>query len=225
MHISPDHIILWQHGVVVINATLVFTWVVMGLLMVISILATRRLSSEENLSRWQNLLESIVNGMAGQINDIHPGRAGRLLPFLGTLFLFIALSNILAVVPGFIPPTGSLSTTAALALCVFIAVPLYGIFQAGPIRYLKNYVRPSPLMLPFNVMGELSRTLALAVRLFGNVMSGNMIAAILLSIAPLLVPVIMQLFGLLTGLVQAYIFSVLAAVYVAAGIEVHEKQV
>ncbi|MDY7001571.1 MAG: F0F1 ATP synthase subunit A, partial [Thermodesulfobacteriota bacterium] len=127
-------------------------------------------------------------------------------------------------VPGFEPPTGSLSTTAGLALCVFVAVPVYGISQSGLIPYLKNYVRPTPLMLPFNIIGDFSRILALAVRLFGNVMSGSMIGGILLIIAPLFVPVIMQLFGLLTGLVQAYIFAVLAAVYIGAGIEVQEQR-
>jgi len=109
-------------------------------------------------------------------------------------------------------------------LCVFVAVPVYGISQSGLGAYLKNYVRPTPLMLPFNIIGDFSRILALAVRLFGNVMSGSMIGGILLIIAPLFVPVIMQLFGLLTGLVQAYIFAVLAAVYIGAGIEVQEQK-
>jgi F-type H+-transporting ATPase subunit a len=120
------------------------------------------------------------------------------------------------VIPGFKPPTGSLSTTAALALSVFVAVPLFGIVEQGVGGYLKTYTQPTLIMLPFNIISELSRTLALAVRLFGNMMSGVMIIGILLTITPLLFPVVMTLLGLLTGLVQAYIFSILAGVYIAA---------
>ena len=121
------------------------------------------------------------------------------------------------IVPGYLPPTASLSTTAALALCVFIAVSVFGVNRLGIAEYLKRYVSPSIFMLPFNLIGELSRTLALAVRLFGNMMSGAKIAAILLAITPLFFPVIMNAFGLLTGPVQAYIFSILALVYIASG--------
>ncbi len=224
MHISPDNLIYWQKGFAVFNATIAFTWIVMGLLALISWIITRRLTSDVALSRGQNLLESIVLGMVKQIREISRHRPARLLPFLGTLFLFVAASSLLSVIPGFEPPTGSLSTTAAMAICVFVSVPVFGISRVGLKSYLKNYVRPNPLMLPFNVMGEISRTMALAVRLFGNIMSGTMIAAILLSVTPLVFPVVMQLFGLLTGLVQAYIFAVLAAVYISAGMEVQVRR-
>ena len=120
------------------------------------------------------------------------------------------------MVPGYEPPTASLSTTAALALCVLVAVPLFGISGQGLGAYLKSYVRPTPIMLPFNLISEVSRTLALAVRLFGNMMSGAMIIAILLSITPFVFPIVMTVLGLLTGMVQAYIFTILAAVYIAA---------
>lgn len=140
----------------------------------------------------------------------------RYVAFIGTLFVFIATANVLTVVPGYLPPTSSLSTTAALALCVFVAVPVFGIRQRGWRGYLKSYLEPTIIMLPFNVISELSRTLALAVRLFGNMMSGAMIVAILLTITPFIFPVVMTLLGLLTGLVQAYIFSILATVYIAA---------
>jgi len=146
------------------------------------------------------------------------------LPFVGTLFLFIALSNILAVVPGFIAPTSSLSTAMALALCVFVAVPIFGIRKVGVRAYLANYLQPTPWLLPFTLIGELSRTLALAVRLFGNAMSSSVIAAILLLIAPLLFPVVMQAFGLLIGVIQAYIFAILAIVYIASGSEVQAQR-
>ena len=224
MRISPDGIVYWQWGFISLNGTIVFTWVVIGLLWFVSWLVTRRLTAGEKISRWQNLLESIVSAILNQVNDVMTHRPKTYFPFLASLFLFIALSNLLSVVPGFESPTGSLSTTTALALCVLVAVPFYGISENGLIRYLVNYIKPTPLMLPFNIIGEISRTLALAVRLFGNVMSGSMIAAILLVIAPLIFPILMQLLGLLTGLVQAYIFAILAAVYMAAGREAHDTQ-
>jgi F-type H+-transporting ATPase subunit a len=224
MQISPDSIVYWQWGFVSLNGTIVFTWLVMALLGVTSWLVTRQLAIDEKISRWQNMLESIVTAILGQVNDVMKHRPEAYFPFLASLFLFIALSNLLSVVPGFESPTGSLSTTTGLALCVLVAVPFYGISENGLTQYLTNYIKPTPLMLPFNIMGEMSRTLALAVRLFGNVMSGSMIAAILLLIAPLFFPVLMQLLGLLTGLVQAYIFAILAAVYIAAGREAHDKK-
>jgi F-type H+-transporting ATPase subunit a len=141
---------------------------------------------------------------------------GRYIAFIGTLFIFIATANLLTVVPGYVPPTSSLSTTAALALCVFVAVPVFGVAGRGWRGYLKSYLEPTVIMLPFNLISELSRTLALAVRLFGNMMSGTMIIAILLSITPFIFPLAMTLLGLLTGMVQAYIFSILATVYIAA---------
>ena len=135
---------------------------------------------------------------------------------MGTLFIFIATSNLLAIVPAYHPPTGSLSTTAALAISVFFAVPIFGIRQQGIWKYLRHYLEPSPFLLPFHIISEFSRTLALAVRLFGNVMSEGMIGAILISIAPFFFPVIMQALGLLTGLIQAYIFAILAVVYIGS---------
>ena len=224
MPVSPDGIVLWQHGVFVLNYTLVFTWIVMAFLTVGSWLITRRLRSDARVSKWQNLLEAIVSGMENQLREITRRETVRFMPFVGTLFLFVGVSNVLSVVPGFHTPTGSLSTTAALAVCVFLAVPLYGILETGLLKYLRNYIQPTFFMLPFNIMGEFSRTLALAVRLFGNVMSGNMIAAILLIIAPIIFPVLMHVLGLLTGVVQAYIFAILAAVYIGAGIQAQEER-
>ena len=223
MHISPDEIIWWRLGVISLNGTILYTWIVMAILTVGSWLVTRRLSTDARISRWQHALEVIVDGMRRQVMEISRREPKRFLPFLGTLFLYIAVSNLLSIVPGFAPPTGSLSTTAALSICVFLAVPGYGISEMGLKKYLMNYLRPTPFMLPFNIMGEVSRTLALAVRLFGNIMSGAMIGAILLAIAPLIFPVIMHLWGLLIGMVQAYIFAILAAVYIGAGMEVQKK--
>lgn len=216
MRLSPDQLIFWQTGDFKLNATIVFTWVLMLVLTVGSMLITRQLSKDLARSRWQNLLEILVTGVAKQIEDVGLARPRTFLPFLGTLFLFVALSSLSSVIPGFEPPTGSLSTTVALAVCVFVAVPLFGIAERGWVAYLKSYIEPTFIMLPFNVISEASRTLALAVRLFGNMMSGAMIVAILVSITPLFFPIVMTALGLLTGMVQAYIFSILAAVYIAA---------
>jgi F-type H+-transporting ATPase subunit a len=216
MLVNTDQIILWQHGFIKINATLAFTWAVMALLVAGCFLITRRLSVAPPISKAQNLLEVIVVGVNQHIQQLSQQPPERYLPFIGTLFLFIFLSNVLAVVPGFMPPTGSLSTTTALALTVFITVPVYAIYYVGLWRYLKQYCHPSVFMLPFNIIGEFSRTLALAVRLYGNIMSGTVIAGILLSITPLFFPVVMQVLGLLTGTIQAYIFSILAMVYIAS---------
>ncbi len=216
MHLSPDQIIFWQHGFLKLNATIVYTWGLMLILAVGSKLITRKLSVDLNRSRWQNFFEIIVTGIVKQIEDVGLRNPKKYIAFLGTLFLFVAMAALCTVIPGYEPPTASLSTTAALALCVFVAVPLFGIEDQGVGGYLKTYTQPTFLMLPFNIISEASRTMALAVRLFGNMMSGAMIIGILLSITPFLFPIIMTLLGLLTGMVQAYIFSILAAVYIAA---------
>ncbi|MGI3211920.1 F0F1 ATP synthase subunit A [Roseovarius tibetensis] len=199
-----------------LNATIVFTWGVMALLVLVSSAITARLSEGETVSRWQVMLEVVITTIRDQIDEVGAADPARYLPFIGTLFLFIAMANILTIVPGYHPPTGSLSTTAALAICVLIAVPIFSISRRGWRGYLGSYLQPSPFMLPFNLIGELSRTIALAVRLYGNVMSGTVIAGILISVAPFFFPILMQLLGLLTGLIQAYIFAILAMVYIAS---------
>ncbi|PWJ09787.1 F0F1 ATP synthase subunit A [Jannaschia seohaensis] len=216
MEISPDTQILYQWGDWRLNATVAFTWVVMGVLVVGSWAITARLSEGETVSRWQMFLEVIVETIRAQIAEVGAETPDRFLPFVGTLFLFIAMANLLAIIPGFQPPTGSLSTTAALAICVLMAVPLFTIARDGLGHFLRGYIRPTPLMLPFNIIAEASRTVALAIRLYGNVMSGTVIAGILVSIAPFFFPVLLQLLGLLTGFVQAYIFAILAMVYIAS---------
>jgi F-type H+-transporting ATPase subunit a len=221
MHLSPDQIIFWQHGFFKLNATIVFTWALMLVLAGGSRLVTRKLSTGQERSRWQNLLEILVTGIQKQIAEVGLSEPRKYLGFLGTLFLFVALASICTVIPGYQPPTASLSTTAALALCVFVAVPFFGIQQQGIGNYLKSYAKPTVIMLPFNIIGELSRTLALAVRLFGNMMSGAMIIGILLTITPFIFPIVMTVLGLLTGMVQAYIFSILATVYIAAATRTH----
>ena len=224
MRLSPDEIVFWQHGFFKLNATIVFTWGLMLVLALGSKLITRKLYTGLKRSRWQNLMEIVVTALEKQIKEVGLSDPRKYLGFLGTLFLFVASASLFSVIPGYEPPTGSLSTTAALALCVFVGVPFFGIEEQGLGGYLKSYMKPTFIMLPFNIISEVSRTLALAVRLFGNMMSGAMIIAVLLSITPLLFPVIMELLGLLTGMVQAYIFSILAAVYIAAAIRVRKPK-
>ena len=216
MRLSPDELVYWQAGLLKLNATIVYTWALMLVLALGSWLVTRKLSKDFSRSRWQNLLEIVVTGIEQQIGEIGLREPRKYLGFLGSLFLFVAAASLCTVLPIYEPPTGSLSTTVALALCVMVAVPLYGIEDQGLRSYLGSYMEPTMIMLPFNLISEASRTLALAVRLFGNMMSGAMIIAILLTITPFVFPVVMTLLGLLTGMVQAYIFSVLAAVYIAA---------
>ena len=224
MHLSPDQIIFWQYGFIKLNATIVFTWGLMLVLVIGSKLITGNLSKDLQRSRWQNLLEIIVTAIENQIQDVGLSQPRHYLSFLGTLFLFIAIASLCTVIPGYEPPTGSLSTTTALALCVLVAVPFFGIVDQGIGGYLKSYVEPTFVMLPFNIISEISRTLALAVRLFGNMMSGAMIIAILLTITPFIFPVVMTVLGLLTGMVQAYIFSILAAVYIAAATRIPKPE-
>ena len=222
MRLSPDEMIFWQHGFLKLNGTIVFTWGLMLFLAVGSKLITRKLSTDLTRSRWQNLLEIVVTGIEQQIEDVGLSQPRKYMGFLGTLFLFVATASLGTVIPGFEPPTGSLSTTAALALCVMVAVPLFGIERQGMKAYLKSYLEPTVIMLPFNIISEVSRTLALAVRLFGNMMSGVMIIGILVTITPFIFPIVMTVLGLLTGMVQAYIFSILAAVYIAAATRVRK---
>jgi len=223
MTFSPDQIVLVEWGWGRINATLLATWFEMLLLVAGARTVTSRLTSEPRISRWQNLLEILVAGITSHIEEVTHRRPEPFLPFVGTLFLFILLSNLLAVVPFYPPPTGALSTTTALALCVFVAVPYYGLKSRGAWDYLRQYGEPGLFMLPFNILGEISRTFALAVRLYGNVMSGTVIGAVLLLIVPLVLPVVMKGLGLLTGVIQAYIFALLALVYIASALKPAEN--
>ncbi|MFH5834281.1 F0F1 ATP synthase subunit A [Halalkalibaculum sp. DA384] len=219
MEFNPDNIIYFEWAFIQINATLVYTWVVIVLLAMGARLVTARIDpgAGTSISRWQHLLEATVTLIREQIREASRQQPDRYLPFIGTLFLFIVVSNMIDVVPGVTAPTASLSTASALATLVFFAVPVFGIMRQGIKGYLRQYIKPTPFMLPFNIIGEISRTVALAIRLFGNIMSGSLIVAILLSLAPLFFPVAMQAFGLLIGVIQAYVFAILALVYIASG--------
>lgn len=219
MKLSPDEIVFWEYGFISLNLTIVTTWVLILVLVTTAWLITRNLKSDIHISRWQCFLEMIVTGISDQIREVGLKKPEDYIGFIGTLFLFIAIANLCIIFPWYEPPTASLSTTAALAICVFVAVPFFGIEKSGIVGYLKSYIKPTFIMLPFNLISEVSRTLALAIRLFGNVMSGGMIVGILLSIAPFIFPVVMNALGLLTGMVQAYIFSILATVYITSAVQ------
>lgn len=216
MQLTPDDTIVLELGALRLNATIVNTWIVMAVLVGLSWLATRRLRPDAPPDRWRNTLEVLVKLIEEQIHAVTRSAVHRVMYFAGTLFLFIAVSNILAVIPGFKSPTGSLSTTVALTLAVLLAVPAFGVAHGGLRQYLAKFGQPSLFLLPLNLLGELSKAVSLSIRLYGNVMSGAVIAAILLGIAPFFFPVVMNLFSLLVGVIQAYIFSILAAVYISS---------
>jgi len=216
MQFSPDNIIVLTLGGWGLNATIVNTWIVMVLLVGISWFVTRNLRADVPPDRLRTALEVIVKLIQGQIEEVTQNSARHVMYFAGTLFLFIALSNLMLVIPGFSPPTSSLSTTMALALSVLVAVPVFSIASGGVKSYLRTFIEPSVIMLPFNIISEFSRGISLAIRLYGNVMSGAVIAAILLTVAPFFFPVLMDMLGLLTGMIQAYIFAILATVYISS---------
>jgi len=210
-----DQTIIFQIGFVSINATIFYTWVVMAVLLGISLWLTYNLKTH-NPSKTQIVMEMIVTGIQNQIKDVANDNPAKYLPIIGTFFLFIATANLLSIFPWFKVPTASLTTTTAFASCVFFAIPYYGVKNAGWKGYFKKFIEPTPIMLPMNIVSDFSSTFSLAFRLYGNMLSGMVISSVLISLVPLLVPLPMQMLGLLTGTIQAYIFALLAIVYVSA---------
>lgn len=206
-----------------VGTTVLTTWFLMSALLIVTWLGTRRLSVEAP-SRLQIAMEGTVLALQTAIEEIAPGHTARLLPFIGTLWLFIALANLTGLVPGMRSPTGDLSLTVALAVLVFLSVHWFGIRIDGLRLYLKHYLSPNPILLPFHLLGEITRTLALAVRLFGNMMSLEMAAMLVLLVAGFLAPIPLLMLHIIEALVQAYIFGVLALVYVAGALQSHELQ-
>ncbi len=204
---------LWTFSV---NSTLFFTWVVMGLLVLFAFVATRRLSDEIVVSKFQTVVEWLVMTIQGQIYDVSQDNPKKYMSLVGTMFLFILTCNLLTFIPWFDPPTGSLSTPAAFALCVFVAVPVYAVRNAGFKKYIRKFIEPVPFMLPLNMVSDFSSVFSLAVRLYGNIFSGVMIGMVLMTMVPFIIPVSMQLLGLLTGAIQAYIFLLLTVVYLSS---------
>jgi F-type H+-transporting ATPase subunit a len=208
---------VFQLGPVVITNTVVTTWAIMALLGLVSWLGTRRLSMDPG--PVQTALEGIVSTIEEAIADVAPNHATRLLPLIGSLWIFLIVANLAGLVPGLNSPTRDLSATAALAILVFLSTHFYGLWFSGPKNYFRHYLSPSPLLLPFHLISEVTRTIALAVRLFGNMMSLEMAALLILLVAGFLAPVPILLLHVIEALVQAYIFGMLALIYIAGGIQ------
>jgi F-type H+-transporting ATPase subunit a len=207
---------LFHVGPVVVSRAVATTWVIMAVLALVCRVATRRLTILPDAR--QALLEGIVAGIAAQIEEVIRKDARPFLPLLGTLFIFLAVANLSGVLPGVEAPTSRLETPAALALIVFFSVHYFGIRARGWRGYLASFAQPRLIMLPLNILAEITRTFSLMVRLFGNVMSGEFVIGLVLALAGLFVPIPLMVLEILVGLVQAYIFAVLATVFIGAAV-------
>jgi len=213
--------VLWQIGPVAITETVVTTWVIMAVLAILSWLLTRRLALHPGTS--QVAIEGVVVTIEAAIAAVAPTQARRMLPLVGSLWIFLVIANLAGLIPGVHSPTADLSATAALALLVFLSVHAFGIHAQGWRVYLRHYLAPSPILLPFNLISEVTRIVALAVRLFGNIMSLEMAALLILLVAGFLVPIPILMLHIIEALVQAYIFGMLALIYIAGGLESQQQ--
>jgi F-type H+-transporting ATPase subunit a len=219
---NPLQTPIWFHlGPIPLSSPVVTTWILMALLAISSWLVTRRLRVEP--SRSQLALEIVVEALLDQIRQVIPNGPERFLPLLGTLFIYLTVANLSSLLPGVSPPTAHLETAGALALVVYLSTHYYGVRIQGLGTYLKGYLRPNPLLLPLNILAELTRSFSLAVRLFGNIMSHELVIGIVLALAGLLVPIPLMVLGALIGIVQAYIFSILATVFIGGAVGSFEK--
>lgn len=213
---SFDALKLLDFGSFGINVTIFNSWIVIAVITFVSWLATRHISYGKQVSKIQTLLEIFVMWMQKESKEISgSSQSGYFQMALG-LFCFIFTANLLTFIPWFRPPTASLSTTMALALAVFVAIPYFSIKNAGIKGYLRKFIEPVPLLLPMNVFSEVFSVFAMGLRLFGNMLSGVMFAGILSAFIPFVAPLTMQTLGLLTGSIQAYIFALLALVYTSS---------
>ncbi len=208
---------VFQIGAIHVTHSIVVTWGIMLALAIFSRVVTRRLDREPG--PLQAAVEGAVGAIDETIRSVLPGHAERVFPFIATLWIFILLANLIGLVPGIHAPTGDLSVTAALAVLVFVSVHWFGIGIEGITPYLRHYLAPSPLLLPFHIISEITRTLTLAVRLFGNMMSLEMAALLVLLVAGFLVPVPLLMLHIVEALIQAYIFGMLALIYLAGAIQ------
>jgi len=208
--------VLFRLGPIAVTRPVVTTWAIMAALTLTAWLVTQRLNQSPD--RRQAAIEGIVNGVAEQIAEVIRGDARALLPLVGTLFIFLVAANLSGVLPGVEAPTAKLETPAALAVIVFFSVHYFGIRAQGLRGYLASFAKPKFIMLPLNVLSEVTRTFSLMVRLFGNIMSGEFIIALVMALAGLFVPIPFMALEILLGLVQAYIFTVLATVFIGAAI-------
>lgn len=216
MKITPDQFIVWQDGFFKINHTILFTWIVMAVMLVLALILRAVLTHEKNIGRLQNFFEVLITGIQEQIEKIGEVEMKYIFPFIATLFIFILFSNLLQVIPFFHSPTASLSTTVALVIMVVSLGIIYGIKRVGFAKYIKKYIKPTPVMLPMNIISDISGNCALAIRLYGNVMSGMIIGAVVSQIAFLALgfPIFLNILSFISSVIQAYIFSVLALVFI-----------
>ena len=204
-------------GPLVLTNTVVTTWVIMLALGLAAWFASRHL--RESPAPWQAALEGVVSAIEDAIREVLPAQHSQVFPFIATLWIFLVVANLASLVPGVRSPTGDLSLTAALAILVFLAVHWYGVRTQGLRGYLRHYLSPNPILLPFHLISEISRTVALAVRLFGNIFSLQMAALLVLLVAGFLAPVPVLMLHIVEALVQAYIFGMLALIYVAGALQ------
>jgi len=214
--------ILIQIGPLEISETVVVTWgIITGLTLVIKLITHRLSLSPGNL---QTVVEGIVSAQESAIRAVAPGYERRMLPFIGGLWIFLVIANLTGLIPGLHSPTRDLSTTGGLAILVFLSVHWFGIRSAGLKAYLRHYLMPNPILLPFHIISEITRTVALAVRLFGNMMSLEMAALLVLMVAGFLIPIPILMLHIIEALVQSYIFGMLALIYVAGGIQSQQQE-
>lgn len=208
--------VLFHLGPVAITEPVVTTWGLMLALALGAWLVTRAMTLRPG--RRQAVVEALVLGISGQIKEVLHRDPRPLIPLVGTIFIFVLTANLSGLVPGLEAPTGKLETPAALAFIVFVSVHYFGIRAQGLKRYLASFAEPKLIMLPLNLVSEVTRTFSLMVRLFGNVMSGEFLIGLVVALAGLFVPVPLMALELLVGIVQAYIFTVLATVFIGAAI-------
>lgn len=211
-----EPVAVFHIGPLVVTSIVITTWGIMLILGLLCWLATRRLSLDPG--PLQTTLEGIVLAIEESIEALSPGCARQMLPFIGTLWIYIVIANLVGIIPELHSPTGNLSVTAGLALLVFLSVHWFGIHNEG-MRYFRHYLSPSPILLPFHLISEITRTIALAVRLFGNIMSLELVALLVLLVAGLLVPIPLLMLHIVEALVQAYIFGTLALFYVVGAMQ------
>ena len=208
---------VFQLGPLSVTTTVVTTWAIMAASALLAWLTTRRLRIDPG--PLQSGIEGIVSVLEEAIRAVAPEQARQIMPFIASLWLFLIVSNLSGLIPGVHSPTGDLSATAALAMLVFLSVHWFGIRSQGLRAYLRHYLTPSPILLPFHIISEITRTVALAVRLFGNIMSLEMAAVLILLVAGFLAPIPILMLHIIEALVQAYIFGMLALIYVAGGMQ------
>ncbi|MET0515003.1 MAG: F0F1 ATP synthase subunit A [Nitrospiraceae bacterium] len=218
MHVTT----VFHVGPIGITEPVITTWAIMLLFLALSWVTTRDLRQDPGPR--QVVLEGLIGAMDGAVREVLPTAAAQVLPFIGTLWMFVVVANLIGIIPGLHSPTGVLSTTAALAVLVFVSVHWFGIRSEGVRAYLTHYLTPSPIMLPFHLMSEVTRTVALAIRLSGNMMSLEMAVLLVLLVAGFLVPVPLLILHVVEALIQAYIFGMLALIYIASAIQSQFRQ-